>query len=58
MTLINEILKQIENELGGGSSLYFQDMVKASPALKRAIKDEQESISQLETKAKFDMECE
>jgi len=57
MTLINKILAEIESKLGGVSNMQFMDMVTASPSLKQAIKDEQESISQLETKAKYDMEC-
>jgi len=57
MTLINKILAEIESKLGGVSNMQFMDMVSASPSLKQAIKDEQESISQLETKAKYDMEC-
>jgi len=56
MTLINKILAEIESKLGGVSNMQFMDMVTASPSLKQAIKDEQESISQLETKANEELE--
>jgi len=56
MTLINKILAEIENKLGGGANMRFMDMVNASPALKQAVKDEQESISQLETKVNEELE--
>jgi len=56
MTLINKILAEIESKLGSASNMQFMDMVTASPSLKQAIKDEQESISQLETKANEELE--
>ena len=56
MTLINKILAEIESKLGSAANMQFMDMVSASPSLKQAVKDEQESISQLETKANEELE--